>query len=208
MSTISRTRTTPKRLDLGCAGIVMTPAEFDAVREYDPLYRYELIRGVLTVSPIPAEAEADPNGELEFDLRLYKSTHPEGAALDKTLAERYVPVPNGRRRADRVIWAGLGRLPDPKVDLPTIIVEFVSRPKRDWLRDYEEKRVEYLGLGVSEHWVIDRFQRTLTVFRNPPAEPVELVLDASSVYRTPLLPGFELRLAKLLAIADLWKAQT
>ncbi len=203
MSTIQKKQL--KRLDLGCAGITMTPAEFDAIHDFDPLYRYELIRGVLIVSPIPDEAEADPNGELEFDLRLYKATHPQGAALDKTLAERYVAIPNGRRRADRVIWAGLGRLPDPKVDLPTIVVEFVSKSRRDWLRDYEEKRAEYLELGIAEYWVIDRFRHTMSVFRKPPAEPTEQVFDATAVYRTPLLPGFELPLARLFALADSWK---
>ena len=207
MSSVSKTRTmkTHKRIDFGCAGITMTPAEFDAIENYDKNYRYELIRGVLVVSPIASEAEADPNGELGFELRLYQRTHPEGRALDKTLFERYIYLEDSRRRADRVIWAGLGRLPDPKVDVPAIVVEFVSKSRRDWLRDSIEKRVEYLHLGVREYWVIDRFQRTLTVFRKSPAEPIEQVFDATAIYRTPLLPGFELKLAEILAVADEWK---
>ena len=207
MSTVSKKRTTKthKRIDFGCAGITMTPDEFDAIENYDKNYRYELIRGVLVVSPIASEAEADPNEELGFELRLYQRTHPEGRALDKTLFERYINLEDSRRRADRVIWAGLGRLPDPKLDVPTIVVEFVSKSRRDWLRDYVEKRVEYLHHGVREYWVIDRFQRTLTVFRKSPAEPIEQVFDATALYRTPLLPGFELKLAEILAVADEWK---
>ena len=206
MSTVSKRRTAKaqKRLDLGCAGLAMTTAEFDAIHDYDPNYRYELIRGVLVVSPIPSEAEADPNEELGVDLRVYQRTHPHGAALDKTLFERFVPLGGARRRADRVIWAGLGRVPDPKRDVPTIVVEFVSRSKRDWLRDYVEKRTEYLEAGVVEYWVVDRFRRTLTVFRTAPAEPVEQVFDAGMVYRTQILPGFELHLDRILAVADSW----
>jgi Uma2 family endonuclease len=138
-------------------------------------------------------------------LRNYSKNHPQGSALDKTLSEHEIRPGDARRRADRVIWAGLGRLPDPVEDVPTIVVEFVSRRKRDWLRDYEEKRREYLAMGISEYWVIDRFRRTMTVYRNPPRGPAEQVIAENEVYRTDLLPGFELPLAPLLAVAGDWR---
>jgi Uma2 family endonuclease len=152
------------------------------------------------VNPIPSEAEGDPNEELGHLLRLYRDQHPEGRSLDKTLTERYIRTHDSRRRADRVIWAGLGRRPDPKVDVPAIAVEFVSRSRRDWRRDYEEKRGEYLAIGVAEYWIIDRFRRTLTVYRLQD----EQVIHEAETYRTGLLPGFELPLAHLLALADEW----
>jgi hypothetical protein len=40
------------------AGLLMTPEEFDPVQEYDENYRYELVRGVLVVTPIPHPAHA------------------------------------------------------------------------------------------------------------------------------------------------------
>jgi hypothetical protein len=43
--------------------------------------------------------------------------------------------------------------------------------------------------------VIDRFRQTMTVFRG---KDLEIVLQANDVYRTDLLPGFELRVARLL----------
>jgi Uma2 family endonuclease len=197
----------PPKLKIGrqSNGMVMTPEEFDAITDYDDRYRYELINGVLIVSPLPSEAEADPNAELEFLLRYYKQFHSQGAALDKTLPERYVRTPNSRRRADRVIWAGLGRLPDPQVDVPTIAVEFVSSRKRDRRRDYEEKRRDYLAVGVKEYWIIDRFRRVMTVYQNQPGKPAEQVVQENDAYRTDLLPGFELPLAQLLAVADEWR---
>jgi Uma2 family endonuclease len=184
--------------------MLMTPEEFDAVTDYDDRFAYELIHGVLIVSPPPSEAERDPNGELDFLLRLYQRTHPEGGIIDKTLCEQYLPVPNGRRRADREIWTGLGRVPVLGVDIPSIAAEFVSHRKRDRRRDYEEKRQEYEAIGVLEYWVIDCFERTMTVFWAPPAEPTEIVIKAEETYRTPLLPGFELPLARLLELADDW----
>jgi Uma2 family endonuclease len=185
-------------------GMLMTPEEFDAVTDYDDRYAYELIHGVLIVSPTPGDAERDPNEELGLLLRLYRLTHPEGAILDKTLPEQYIPLAHGRRRADRVIWTRLGRVPDPNVDIPAVAVEFASKRKRDRVRDYEEKRREYHEIGVLEYWVIDRVGRTMTVFRNIPGEPPEVVVKSEETYRTPLLPGFELPLARLLKVADDW----
>ena len=34
-----------------------------------------------------------------------------------------------------MIWTGLGRTPDEETDIPSIVVEFVSKRRRDALRD-------------------------------------------------------------------------
>ncbi len=106
-----------------------------------------------------------------------------------------------RRRADRVIWTGLGRLPDPQQDLPTIVVEWVSESKRD----YVEKSQEYREIGIAEYWIFDRFRRTLTVHRGTKEVPEVLVIPESAMYGSPLLPGFEVPLTHLLAVADRWQ---
>ncbi len=137
----------------------------------------------------------------------YRDTHPQGSALDATLPERLIRTPGSRRRDDRSIWAGLGRKPNTREDIPTIVVEFVSEGKRNWMRDYVEKRDEYLALGVKEYWVIDRFQRTLTVYRKRGRGKRTLVISEKETYESPLLPGFELPLAKLLAVADTWRQE-
>jgi Uma2 family endonuclease len=192
-------------LEPGLAGTLMTPEEFDAAEIGDELYDYELINGVLVVSPPPLESERDPNEELGHLLRTYREQHPQGAALDKTLPEQTIRTAANRRRADRLIWAGLGRVPNPRVDLPTIIAEFVSKERRDRQRDYVEKRREYMELRVAEYWIIDRFRRIMTVVRNLPDGPQDHTIGEHEVYRTPLLPGFELPLARLFALADQWK---
>ena len=189
----------------GDNGILLTPEEFDWA-DFEEGYRYELINGVVIVSPMASEEEADPNDELNYWLRNYGHNHPKGSALDATLGERTVYAGATRRRADRLIWAGLGRLPRSR-ETPTIIVEFVSQRKRDQVRDYETKRDEYLGIDVKEYWVIDRFQRTLTVFTRKANKTQQRVLRANQIYRTSLLPGFELPLAQLLAQADRWANQ-
>lgn len=193
------------RIGLDSAGMLMTPAEFDAIKRVDDRFRYELIRGVLVVTRIPSPAERDPNEELGRFLRNYREDHPQGSKLDATFGEQYVYGKENRRRADRVIWAGLGRLPDLERDVPTIVVEFVSRGRQNQVRDYEVKRDEYLEIGVSEYWIIDRFRRTMTVHSRGTEGPVERVIGQDEGYRTELLPGFELPLGRLLGRADLWK---
>lgn len=187
------------------AGTLMTPREFDRA-DFIAGWRYELINGVMIVSPTPLESERDPNGELCYLLRSYRDNHPEGWCLDATLFEQTVNTGKNRRRADRVIWAGLGRQPRPK-DVPTIVVEFVSAGKRDRKRDYEEKRDEYMAIAVREYWIIDRFQRTLTVYYRQGEKVRKRVIQAKQTYTTKLLPGFELPLAQLLALADGWKEE-
>ena len=95
------------------AGIRMTPKEFDDLPEecWEEGHRYELVDGVLVVSPIPLDAQVGPNEMLGYWLNDHKFRHPQGAVLDATLPERYVRTRQSRRLADRLIWAGLGRTP-------------------------------------------------------------------------------------------------
>jgi Uma2 family endonuclease len=190
------------RLSPRSAGLLLTPAEFDRAR-FREGWRYELINGVLVVSPIPSRKERDPNEELGYWLRQYRDSHPQGSSLDLTLAEEEIQTKQNRRRADRAIWAGLGRDPG-EGEVPKIIVEFVSEGKINQERDYVAKRAEYREIGVGEYWIIDRFRRTLTVFIFSGDTDQERVIPEKQTYSTPLLPGFELPLARLLSLADRW----
>jgi len=185
-------------------GTLMTPREFDAVEECDEEWVYELINGVLVVSPPPLESERGPNEMLGHWLLLYREYRREGKTLDGTLPEQYIRTRGNRRRADRVIWAGFGRQPNPRKDKPTIVVEFVSAGRRSRRRDYEEKRKEYLAAGILEYWIVDRFRRIMTVYRR--RKPKQIIRE-NQFYRPELLPGFELSLAHLLAVADQWRSK-
>ena len=94
------------------AGLLMSAEEFDEIEQYDDNYQYELVHGVVVVSPIPLPVERGPNELLACFLWQYQETHPQGKALDLTLPQEYVRTATGRRIADRLIWAGLGRMAD------------------------------------------------------------------------------------------------
>src|SRR5208337_3276807 len=200
------TKTKTRRLRLGprSAGVLLTTEEFDRARFVEG-WRYELINEVLVVSPIPSLNERDPNEELGRWLRNYQESHPQGSALDATIGEQTIETKKNRRRADRVIWAGLGRLPDPN-ETPTIIIELVSKGKINQERDYVAKRAEYREIGVKEYWIIDRFSKTMTVclFAADRDRDQELVFAANQTYATTLLPGYELPLRRLLELAERW----
>lgn len=194
----------PEKLALGLhsAGMLMTPKEFDAVDDYDEDYQYELIHGVLVVSAVPLPQERGPNDLLGHWLLAYQEEHPQGAALDYTLPQHYIRTADSRRIADRAIWAGLGRLPRFRRDPPTMAVEFVSAGRRNRERDYRDKRREYKEAGVIDYWIIDRFERTMTVVHLQKKRQPAQVISEKETYRPPLLPGFELPLARLLQAAD------
>jgi Uma2 family endonuclease len=184
------------------AGALMTPEEFDAVEDGEGGYVYELVHGMLVVSPPPLAAESGPNEQLGHWLLTFWELHP--GVMDATIPQHYMRTPTSRRVADRAIWAGLGRMPATRNDTPTIAVEFVSGSHRDRQRDYVDKRQEYIAAGVAEYWIVDRFRRTLTVVRPGPNGPVDQVVAEAGTFTTPLLPGFELPLAPLLSVADRW----
>jgi Uma2 family endonuclease len=189
----------PTRIGPEHNGMPMTPEEFDAIEDWDDDFRYELVRGVLIVSPPADIGELKPNDELGYWFLSYRDHHAKDSALDDTVFEFTLKTTNGRRRAGRVVWCGLERFPNYRNDVPAIAIEFVAERARNWRRDHIEKRAEYAEIGVKEYWVIDRFRRIITVYRGA-AE--ERIVKETEVYTTDLLPGFELNLKRLLEIAD------
>lgn len=183
-------------------GTLMSAEEFDTHDDWDEFYKYELINGVLMVVPAPSVGERGPNELLGRMLWNYSENHPDGGTFDYTLSEHTIPYSENRRRADRVVWTGLGRIPNERKDMPSIVIEFVSKGRTNRERDYLTKRREYAELGIREYWIIDRFEREMTVIRNEQQTQTEISVDESSIYQTPLLPGFELAIARLFAEAD------
>jgi Uma2 family endonuclease len=61
-----------------------------------------------------------------------------------------------------------------------------------------------MKLGVSEYWIIDRFERQMIVYGKHGRRIRKQIVTEKQIYTTPLLPGFELPLAELLALADDW----
>jgi Uma2 family endonuclease len=179
-------------------GMYVAPDEFDR-GEFDDCWRYELINGMLLVSNFPPCEVADMNDELGSCLRGYRDE--QLSTLDATLTGRIVDVGDDRLLVDRAIWAGLGRLPR-RSDLPQIIVDFAY--KRNDNREHHWRCQHFRQSKTQEYWIIDHFERTMTIHILDEGKLPKKMLHARQTYRTKLLPGFELPLARLFALADQW----
>jgi len=60
-------------------------------------------------------------------------------------------------------------------------------------------------VGVEEYWIIDRFSRTMTVYRWRGTRWAKQTVKEAEAYSTKLLPGFELPLKRLLTLADKYR---
>jgi len=132
-----------------------------------------------------------------------KNSIRKGARVDLTLPQQYVRTRTSQRLADRLIWAGLGRVPKRRRDLPTIVVEFrlgpAPRPAARLPRQAE-------GVPGSAHpGILDHRPLPAHLDRHP--QPIRRRgrnwYAARRKFIPPLcLPGFELSLAALFAAAD------
>src|SRR5581483_8351716 len=145
----------------------MSLADFEFA-EVQEGYTYELGRGVIVVSEVPNLPHFLQVNAIRYQLSSYEVTHPGrifaiAAGRDcKLLAwdfesERhpdlsvYKTPPPG---TNRTTWRGW---------VPELVIEVVSRGSAN--RDYEEKREEYLAVGVKEYWIFDAEREEMLVLK-------------------------------------------
>lgn len=171
----------------------MRLADFDHAKTL-PGYRYELSRGIITVSDIPGTNHLRQFCAINQQLYVYKASNPETiriiatAAMSKIMPERY----ESERHPDVSIYKT--DPPDGKdlwrLWIPEIVIEIVSIASEKC--DYEEKPAEYLSVGVSEYWIFDEFKQCVTVLRRVGEGWQSDLLGCADRIKTPLLPGFSL----------------
>ncbi len=170
--------------------------------EGEPGYVYELNRGVVVVVRVPGMPHGRNVRVFMKSLEAYDTDHP--GVIDY--------IAGGSNTAVRMPKMQTERHPDvsvyllrPPVDsdqpwdfwTPDIVIEVVS--KGGERRDYDEKRDDYLAAGVRLYWIVDPRRRTITVLTRQGDAWSEQVLDEHAALTTPLLPGFELPLARVIA---------
>lgn len=184
------------RLGKADEGRYVSSEEF-ADAEYDEPWRYERIDGRLVVMAPAGAGHTDISEPWRDRLGAYRLQHPE--VVDKVISEAWVRVDDG---TDRIGDIGVylkteetrPRHPDR---VPELMFEIVSPGRVSRERDYVRKRADYHRLGVREYVVIDRRERTVTIFRWHPDGYEETVLTGDMVYTSPLLPGLEIPLAEI-----------
>jgi Uma2 family endonuclease len=158
----------------------------------------------VVVSDVPGRRHADQVYGLRQQLAVYSLANPGqvhrvyGAGECKLV----VPALESERHPDLAVYKKPPRSEKSDVWaewIPDIVVEVISRGSE--LRDHDEKREEYLNIGVREYWVLDHFKQEMLALRRVKGRWSERHVRPGEGYRTRLLPGFELDLAGVFAAA-------
>lgn len=168
-------------------------------------YRCELARGVVEVVDVPDLPHGLIIEEIRDQLSVYKAAHRH--------LLKYMYVAGGseariqlegmqsQRHPDISIY--LTSPPDPEHPwdewIPDIVIEVVSGGSR--VRDYRDKREEYLAAGIREYWLFDAEQRQMIALRRAGDTWRERRVQQDGAYQTGLLPGFVLQLGPVFAAA-------
>ena len=72
---ITDIQTPPQSIDHTSNGMRLTAEEYDALQDWEEGYRYELIHGVLVVTPPAGPGERSPNDKLGYLLLRFQEDH-------------------------------------------------------------------------------------------------------------------------------------
>jgi Uma2 family endonuclease len=162
--------------------------------------RHELIDGEHYVTPTPIWKHQAISGNLFGAIWSYLQEHPVGrivaAPFDVIFSDFDVVEPD-------LLFISTSRLAEIETSpwvkgAPDLVVEIGSPATRK--RDETIKRRLYERFGVNEYWIVDPELDVIKVLRRTGERlerVAELSLENSDTLTTPLLPGLDLRLAKV-----------
>lgn len=166
-------------------------------------HRYELIDGVVEMTPTPDGLHDEVLGALEDALHEYRQKHPE---IRHRGLGASVPIPDSKsvREPDLALYrewqSGLRGWSIWKRFKPFWVAEVVSPLGES--RDYDEKRRDYWTAGIEEYWIIDPQASRITVLTRGPVAWAESVYDRTATARSTALPGFAVPAARLLPVLE------
>jgi Uma2 family endonuclease len=189
-------------LSLADVGRRMSLAEFDRAECAEGV-ALELSRGVITMVEVPNVRHFLQVDAIRRQLYSYQGVQPDrvnyiGSGADcKILIEAL----DSERHPDVLVYTS----PPPAEEtwsiwIPELVIEVVSQSSRD--RDYHEKPDEYLQFGVKEYWIIDSFERRMTVYHRSRGKWKTSTVGESSCHVTHLLPGLKFDFTMVQAAAD------
>ena len=188
-------------------GRLMTLEEFKRARE-EAGFVYELIDGVLNVSPTPSPAHQVWVKRIQICLDDYARAHPEH--LDFVTERCDVPIPGrpgpSRPQPDLAAFRDFPQ-PAPRQwdDLcPIVVVEVISerRAKKDTVRN---RQLYWLARGITEYWIIDPRKDpqkpTLTALVRQPGHSdwIQSEIPFGKSHRSAALPRFTINLKRAAA---------
>ncbi|MBV7327824.1 Uma2 family endonuclease [Chloroflexi bacterium TSY] len=130
----------------------------------DDGWKYEVIDGVLHMSPPPAIIHQDVSGELYVRMRVHARRNQLGKVLEAPCGVRLpnqpVPVEPDILFVKRERQGVIGQ--NYVEGAPDLIVEILSSSNPN--HDLETKYAAYQEAGVPEYWIVDYQEQTITVY--------------------------------------------
>ena len=173
---------------------LMTVQEFEQMQTAET-EDYELVDGELIPLPSGTPKHSKIRDLMSRRIGNYFETNPIGEALSETDCQ----VADTVRRPDVAIFLGAERLrqiDDYKLPIPItpdVAVEVLS-PSESAI--YVRRKVlDYLRAGSQEVWLLDRSNGEILVHKSTGIQ----VLQGTDALESPLLPGFSVTVAGLLA---------
>ncbi|MCP4248194.1 MAG: Uma2 family endonuclease [bacterium] len=155
--------------------------------------RYELIDGVVCMSPSPSLRHQRIITDLAIQIGNHLSSNPTGAVaveIDVRFSDALVYRPDVIfLTADKT-----ARCPDRVTEVPDVIVEVVSPDSRRF--DRETKKEDYERYGVREYWLVDPVLGVFTFYRLAAAKYAE-VQPTAEAFHSDVIDGFSLDLERL-----------
>lgn len=176
----------------------MTPGEFWDICRRNPEANIELTASGEVLLMQPAGGET---GGFNARIIRYLDQWAEefgGYAFDSSAG---FTLPSGAVRSPDATWISAERweaLTQEQREsfapiAPDFVVELMS--PSGTLNEVQAKMEEYIENGVRLGWLIDRKQRTVSVYR--PEQPVQILRQPTEVSANPELPGFVLPMRRI-----------
>ncbi|MBI4578768.1 MAG: Uma2 family endonuclease [Planctomycetes bacterium] len=166
---------------------------------------YELIDGVVSMSPSPTPRHQAVTTEIVAQIAWYLRDHPVG----RVFAELDVHLGTGPGGGDLVYkpeaifirTERLAGMQDRVIGAPDLVLEVVSRGSRRF--DLQTKKTDYERFGVREYWVIDPERSEILVYRLIDGGFAEVRPEGDAL-PSQAVPGFTLDLQRVRAAFKPW----
>ncbi len=184
-------------------GLRMTADEFMSLP--DDGHFYELLEGIVVMSPSPKPIHQQVAVEIVRQLATYLLTHQVGRVFSEIDVQIGEGLTGGdlvyRPEAIFVLGERLAAMRDKIVGPPDMVLEIISQGSRQY--DTRTKKDDYERFGVREYWLADPERKLITFYRLEQGKFVEVAADEAS-FRSEAVPGFVLDLALVRQMFEPW----
>ncbi|MBO5139078.1 MAG: Uma2 family endonuclease [Peptococcaceae bacterium] len=162
---------------------ILTAEQF-LTMEKDEHAKYELIDGIICMSPSPTFEHQKVASKFVIELGKFFANH--GCTV---VHELDVRAGEDVFRPDVMVFC------DDNLELPEIVIEVLSPSTAK--RDLGIKVAKYETAGIKEYWIVDIKSRTVTV--HDYVNEVSMILTADEILTTKLYPAMQIEIAKFFA---------